>query len=90
VNFCPALPVTRAWMAVLLLRARRGADYTPPACTGVFDDVACPGVVTDWIEALDTQGITAGCQAEPHLFCPDTPVKRGQVAVFLTRAFGLE
>ena len=43
--FCVASPVTRAQMAVFLLKAEHGSSYVPPACTGVFDDVACPSGV---------------------------------------------
>ena len=33
-NFCPGNPVRRDQMAVFLLKAHRGADFVPPACTG--------------------------------------------------------
>ena len=36
-----------------------------------------------------TRGITAGCSVTPRLYCPASPVTRGQMAVFLSRAFGL-
>ncbi|MFY9550991.1 MAG: S8 family serine peptidase, partial [Thermoanaerobaculia bacterium] len=41
-NYCPNASVTRAQMAVFLLKAEHGSAYTPPVCTGVFADVACP------------------------------------------------
>ena len=34
--------------------------------------------------------VTAGCQASPLLYCPNNPNTRGQMAVFLTRTFGLQ
>ena len=40
--FCPNNLVTRRQMAVFLLKTKYGSSYVPPACTGVFDDVACP------------------------------------------------
>ena len=40
-----------------------------------------------FVEALAEAGITAGCG--PGSFCPDTPVTRGQIAVFLSVALGL-
>jgi hypothetical protein len=40
-----------------------------------------------FIEALAASGITAGCDAGS--FCPDDPVTRGQMAVFLVAALGL-
>jgi streptogramin lyase len=87
-NYCPNNPVTRAQMAVFLLKAEHGSSYTPPACTGVFDDVACPSQFADWIEQLATEGITAGCGGGDY--CPDNPNTRGQMAVFLVKTFGLE
>jgi hypothetical protein len=41
------------------------------------------------IEALAAAGITAGCNPPDNTrFCPDAPVSRGEMAVFLTRALG--
>ena len=34
-------PTLRQQMAVFLLKAKYGICYTPPPCTGVFDDVPC-------------------------------------------------
>ncbi|HKD18852.1 MAG TPA: S-layer homology domain-containing protein, partial [Thermoanaerobaculia bacterium] len=88
-GYCPNSPVTRAQMAVFLLKTEHGVGYAPPACTGVFGDVGCPSPFADWIEELQAEGITAGCQASPPLYCPNSPNTRGQMAVFLTRAFAL-
>jgi hypothetical protein len=38
-------------------------------------------------EALLAAGITGGCGG--GAYCPDSPVTRGQMAVFLSRALGL-
>ena len=76
-------------MAVFLLKAKLGSSYTPPACAGIFGDVACPSLFADWIEDLYNRSITAGCQASPPLYCPNDPNTRGQMAVFLVKAFGL-
>ena len=38
-NYCPGTAVTRAQMAVFLLRAKHGAGYSPPPATGMFSDV---------------------------------------------------
>ena len=81
--FCVTSPVTRAQMAVFLLKAEHGSSYVPPACTGIFADVACPGPFTDWIEQLSSEGITAGCGGDNY--CPDNPVRRDQMAVFLLK-----
>jgi uncharacterized delta-60 repeat protein len=88
-NYCPSNPVTRAQMAVFLLRTKHGAGYAPPSCTGVFGDVACPSPFANWIEDLHAEGITSGCQVSPPLYCPNNPNSREQMAVFLTKTFGL-
>ena len=77
-------------MAVFLLKAEHGATFVPPPCAGAFGDVPCPGPFTDWIEALDGEGVIAGCQASPRLYCPDSGVTREQMAVFLTKTFHLQ
>ncbi len=86
-NYCPNNPVTRAQMAVFLLKSEHGSAYTPPACTGVFADVACPSLFADWIEQLAAEGITGGCGGGN--FCPNSVNLRGQMAVFLGKTFVL-
>jgi streptogramin lyase len=91
-NYCPDQPVTRAQMAVFLLKAEHGSNYVPPACLNLFEDVPCPATqefpYSDWIEQLFNEEITAGCQPIGN-YCPDDSVTRGQMAVFLVRTFGL-
>jgi uncharacterized repeat protein (TIGR03803 family) len=88
-NFCPNDPVLRQQMAVFIEKAKRGSAFDPPDCTGLFDDVACtPGTgFADWIEQLVADQITGGCSVSPPLYCPTNPVTRGQMAVFLEKAF---
>jgi hypothetical protein len=90
-NYCPNAAVTRQQMAVFLLKAHDGSAYDPPDCVGVFADVPCtPGVgFADWIEETYNRQITGGCQASPLLYCPTNPNTRGQMAVFIVKAFGL-
>ena len=88
-DFCPDAAVTRAQMAVFLLKTSHGPSFMPAACSGRFDDVACPGLFTDWIEEESREGITAGCLASPPHFCPTRPVSRGQSAALLARTFHL-
>jgi hypothetical protein len=88
-NYCPDAPVSRAEMAVLLLKTLLGSFYAPPAPTGIFDDVPVGTFADDFIEDLYNRGITGGCSAAPPLYCPDAPNTRGQMAVFLTKTFGL-
>ncbi|MEP6994244.1 MAG: IPT/TIG domain-containing protein [Acidobacteriota bacterium] len=90
-SYCPDQAVTRAEMAVFLLKTALGSGYTPPAAVdGTFDDVHPGDFAADWIEDLFARGVTAGCQDSPPLFCPDDPTARGQMAVFLVKTFGLE
>jgi len=86
--YCRDNPVRRDQMAVFLLKSKLGSGYTPPPCTGtVFDDVPCTGGIFDpWIEDLAGRGITGGCSASPPLYCPSSPVTRGQMAPFLLKA----
>lgn len=86
-NYCPNNNVTRAQMAVFLLRAKFGASYTPPQATGVYIDVPLGDFAVDWIEQLAAEGISGGCGNGNY--CPNDPVTRAQMAVFLARAFGL-
>ena len=88
-HYCPGQPVLRQQMAVFLLRTKFGNNYPPPVCTGLFEDVPCPTTFANWIEDLSNRGITGGCSVSPRLFCPISSVTRGQMAVFLTKAFDL-
>jgi hypothetical protein len=87
--YCPNDPVTRAQMAIFLLRAKHGENYTPPAVgasTG-FNDVAPTDFAAAWIKQLAAEGITAGCGGGNY--CPNASVTRAQMAVFLVRTFNL-
>lgn len=84
--YCPDRPVIRAEMAAFLLRTLHGPGWTPPPPTGtVFTDVPAGHWASAWIEALAAEGITQGCDV--GRYCPDAPVSRAEMAVFLTRAF---
>jgi choice-of-anchor B domain-containing protein len=83
-DYCPGESVTRDQMAVFLLKAKHGSDYTPAECTGIFSDTPCPGPFTDWIEQLAAEGVTSGCGT--GVYCPNAPVTRAQMAVFLLKA----
>jgi len=77
-------PTLRQQMAVFLLKSRHGLCYVPPPCTGIFTDVPCPSTFANWIEALAAEQITGGCGGGKY--CPTTPVRRDQMAVFLLKA----
>lgn len=87
-NYCPGAPVTRAQMAVFLLRTKYGANYMPPDVTDdPFTDVPMNFWAADWIAQLVAENITSGCGGGNY--CPETAVTRAQMAVFLVRTFGL-
>jgi hypothetical protein len=85
-NYCPGDVVSRAQMAVFLLKAL--GEQPADTCSGIFNDVdAQTGgnpVFCRYIEKFSTLGITAGCDVSN--FCPNDPVSRMQMAVFITKA----
>ena len=84
-NYCPDNSVTRAQMAVFLERGINGSGFSPPAATGlVFNDVGAGDFAAAFIEQLAADGVTGGCGN--NNYCPNNPVTRGQMAVFLLRA----
>ncbi len=84
-NYCPGDSVTRAQMAVFILRGKHGSSYHPPPATGtVFDDVPKTALFADWMEQFAAEGITTGCGGKNY--CPNNSVTRGEMAVFLLRA----
>jgi hypothetical protein len=88
-KFCPKGNVTRAQMAVFLLRAKYGSTYLPPdagASTG-FSDVPVNYWAADWIKQLAAKGITGGCGSGKY--CPEGTINRAQMAVFLQKTFNL-
>jgi len=82
--FCPNDNVTRAQMAVFIIRARYGAttvvDY--PA-TPYFTDVPLGSFAFDDIQRMKEDNITSGCETTEY--CPDNPVTRGDMAIFVMR-----
>jgi hypothetical protein len=80
-RFCPTASVTRAQMALFLVR---GFDIAPSG-TNFFDDDN--GVTGEGaINALAAAGIAGGCNPARRLFCPTARVTRAQMALFLDRA----
>ncbi len=88
-NYCPDATVTRAQMAVFLLKAKNGSNYSPPAVGGStgFNDVATTYWAAPFIKQLVTDGITSGCGT--GVYCPDSNVTRAQMAIFLVKTFNL-
>ena len=86
-NYCPGQPVTRAQMAIFLLKAKEGPAFAPSPASGVFGDVPAGSFAADFVEELHGRGITGGCSAAPLLYCPSGAVLRQQMATFLVRTF---
>jgi hypothetical protein len=87
--YCPEDPVTRAQMAVFILKVKYGLAYAPPALGSGsgFNDVPNTHWAASWIKQLATEGITGGCG--DGNYCPENPVTREQMAVFLVKTFAL-
>jgi hypothetical protein len=85
-RFCPERPITRAEAAVFILKAKYGAQYTPPAARGIFSDVPTSHTNAGFIEQMHAEGITAGCATNPLRFCPNDTLTREAVATFIVRA----
>jgi hypothetical protein len=82
-TFCPDEVVTRRSMAGFIERAVHGALTPPPVYLGEFGDVLPGSFNANYIQGLVNDAITAGCSVSPPLYCPESPVTRAQMAVFL-------
>jgi len=63
-------------------------QVSPAPGTATFADVPTSHPFFQFIEALAASGITGGCGGGKY--CPDAPLTRGQMAVFLSKALGLQ
>jgi reprolysin-like metallo-peptidase family M12B/S-layer family protein len=87
-NYCPSAAVTREQMAVFIIRGI--GEYNPPTpAMQRFNDVPPTSLFYAFIDRMAALGITSGCSTMPPLYCPTAGVTRGQMAVFLVRAFNL-
>jgi hypothetical protein len=80
--YCPDGPISRGQMAVFTIAAKY-PGFFPPACAppNIFGDVPETSPFCRWIENSSVRGIVAGCGGGN--FCPDDPVTREQMSVFL-------
>lgn len=69
------------------VRAFYRLQVTPAPAVATFSDVPTGHPFFRFVEALAAAGITGGCGT--GIYCPDNPVTRGQMAVFLSVALGL-
>jgi len=69
------------------MRVHYHLQVSPDPAVATFTDVPVGHPQHRFVEALVAAGVTAGCGG--GLYCPDNPVTRGQMAVFLSVALGL-
>ncbi len=62
-------------------------QVSPPPGSPTFGDVPPLDPAFSFIEALVASGVTVGCGGGNY--CPDSPITRRQMAVFLAKALGL-
>jgi glucose/arabinose dehydrogenase len=86
-TFRPNVPVTRAEMAVLLVRSLGEPPADP--VTGLFSDVPSGFFAAGAVERLWQLDVTRGCAESPLRFCPGAAVTRAEMASFLARGFAL-
>jgi len=83
-RFCPEGTTTRGTMAQFIVRSLNGGDSFTYPTSPYFTDVPASHPLFKYIQVMRQLDITAGCTATSY--CPDLPVTRGQMAVFVVRA----
>ncbi len=83
-TYCPDGNTTRGEMAVFIVRALLGTDAFDYPAAPYFTDVTAAHPFFKFIQKMKQLGITSGCTASAY--CPNDPVTRGQMAVFIVRA----
>ncbi|HYK72417.1 MAG TPA: S-layer homology domain-containing protein [Pseudoneobacillus sp.] len=84
-SFRPSQSVTRAQAAIMIGRAV-GLNGTQRETT--FKDVGSSVIASGYIDSAVSRGIIQGFP--DHTYRPNDPVTRGQMAIFLSRAYGLQ
>ncbi|KJR43506.1 S-layer protein [Candidatus Magnetoovum chiemensis] len=89
-NFCPDGNVTRAQMAVFMLKGLGQAPTSSDTCNGaIFNDVNATTTGDYFCKAIEkfrNKNVTSGCD-DGSTFCPNDNVMRSQMALFLTKGF---
>ncbi len=82
--FCPDTILDRAQAAVFMMRGQMGTGYTPPpAPWDTFaDDWTGFEWAEPWAEGMWQEGLTAGCQTSPLMYCPSTQLSRLEASIF--------
>ncbi len=60
-DYCPTDALSRANLAIFLVRLDRGPSYTPPPAVGLFADVDPSRLEAPFIEQIARDGYTNGC-----------------------------
>jgi len=87
---CFVLKVTMSITDTLMFKGVRlmyHRQVSPAPATATFNDVPTGHWAFRFVEALAASGITAGCGGGNY--CPDQPITRGEMAVYLAAALGL-
>lgn len=86
-NFCPNEDITRAQLAVFLIRSL--GEFNPPVPAAQrFADVPPSHPFYAFIEQMAVRRITPNGCGDGN-YCPTNPVKRQQIAAFILRALGV-
>jgi hypothetical protein len=83
-TYCPQVSVTRAQMAIFIVRTMLGTGAFPYNPVPYFTDAPAGSFGFEYIQKLWELGVTSGCGT--NLFCPNDDVTREQMAVFVIRA----
>ena len=86
----PGDPPAGNAIRVRKMAVRWTRQVSPAPGEATFADVPTSHPFFQFIEALSRSGITAGCNPTPAMYCPEQPITRGQMAVFLAKALGLQ
>lgn len=79
------IPACEVMAGPIILTWQRAVSPAPT--TSTFPDVPTDHRYFRFIEALAAAGVTAGCG--DGLYCPEEPITRGEIAVFLASALSL-
>ncbi|MEO8131971.1 MAG: trypsin-like peptidase domain-containing protein, partial [Bryobacteraceae bacterium] len=82
--YCPEAQVTRSQMGVFLIRSKYGNNFSYTQ-TPYFLDVGSGATEFPFVQKMRDLGITSGCSATQY--CGTASTTRGQMAMFLVRAF---
>ncbi|HTY42708.1 MAG TPA: S-layer homology domain-containing protein [Thermoanaerobaculia bacterium] len=88
VNFNPGSVCKGSAIQLQKVQVAWTRDVAPAPAAATFGDVSTSHPFFQYVEALVTSGVTGGCGGGNY--CPDAPLTRGQMAVFLSKALGLE